>query len=437
MAPSPLLRTSPEELSASVQEIMGRAPGWLLRSGMSVMAGASFLLLVLTALIRYPDTISGRITVTGTNPPVAVVARQSGHLERLNVVEKQEVQKDAVLAVIRSPVDSEQALALKSALLAAIPALQEPTDRVVFHLPHNPVLGSVQAPYTEFAAAWAAHDQLASDSYAEQTEKVLRTQLLRKKEQISQMEKQVQNIEREHEIARVRYDRLQQLQKRDSISVADLQEAERALLEQDRQQSAVRGLYAEAQIAAGDYEKQIETLIHNRNEELRKSLQNVAGCSQKLLAAIDLWEADYVLRAPVAGAVGFYDFWSGEQYVTAGKEVFIIAPKTSPLVGRVPVQALGAGKIGPGQKVSIHFDDFPYKEFGIAMGEVESVSLVAQKGAHLVSVRLPSPLTTNYGRPISFKQEMTGDASIIVEDRSLLGRIFSELRDAFVNRTAR
>ena len=71
------------------------------------------------------------------------------------------------------------------------------------------------------------------------------------------------------------------------------------------------------------------------------------------------------------------------------------------------------------------------------MGEVESVSLVAQKGAHLVSVRLPSPLTTNYGRPISFKQEMTGDASIIVEDRSLLGRIFSELRDAFVNRTAR
>ena len=208
------------------------------------------------------------------------------------------------------------------------------------------------------------------------------------------------------------------------------------MLQQDRQQSGVRSAFAEAEIAAGDYEKQIESLLHARQESLRQSHQMLADAAQKLLAAIALWEADYVLRAPVDGTVGFYDFWSGEQFVTAGKEVFIIAPELSPLLGRVPVQALGAGKIRAGQVVRIHFDDFPYKEFGIASGTVENVSLVAQKGAHLVSIRLPSPLTTNYGRQLPFKQEMMGDASIVIEDRSLLGRIFSEIRDAFVNRSA-
>ena len=431
------MRTSNEELSASVQEIMGRAPNWLLRSGMTVIAGITVLLLLLAMVVRYPDTISGRITVTGTNPPVAIVARQSGHLDQLLVREKQTVTKGALLGVIRSAVDSEQAFKLKGILQAMQPVMLDPKARLDISLPQHPALGTMQAPYAEFATAWALHNQSLSDTYAEKTAAVLREQLERKRSQIDQMQRQVRNIEREHEIARVRYERLQQLQKRDSISLAELQEAERALLEQDRQQSTVRGAHMEAEIAAGDYEKQIETLLHTRLEDLRKSHHALTDSAQKLLAAVNVWEAEYVLRSPVDGTVGFYDFWSGEQFVTAGKEVFIIAPQISPLIGRVPVHALGAGKMRPGQIVRIRFDDFPYKEFGIATGQVDNVSLVAQKGAHLVSVRLASPLTTNYGRQLPFKQEMMGDASIVIEERSLLGRIFSEVRDAFVNRSAR
>lgn len=429
-------RTSHEELSISAQEIMGRAPNWLLRSGMTVIAGVTVLLLVLATIVHYPDTIPGRITVTGTNPPVAIVARQSGHLDQLLVREKQEVSKGTLLGVIRSAVDSSQAFKVKEILQQLQPMMLTPDAKIDIQLPQNPALGPMQAPYAEFAAAWVSHSQSLADTYAEKTVAVLRQQLDRKRLQIDQMKGQVQSSEREKEIARTRYERLKELQRRDSISLAELQESERAMLEQDRQQSTVRGAHMEAEIAAGDYEKQIETLLYTRHQSLRQSHQALTDSAQKLLAAINVWESEYVLRSPVDGTVGFYDFWSGEQFVTAGKEVFIIAPKISPLIGRVPVQALGAGKIRPGQIVRIRFDDFPYKEFGIATGEVENVSLVAQKGAHLISVKLQSPLTTNYGRQLPFKQEMMGDASVIIEERSLLGRIFSEVRDAFVNRSA-
>jgi hypothetical protein len=93
----------------------------------------------------------------------------------------------------------------------------------------------------------------------------------------------------------------------------------------------------------------------------------------------------------------------------------------------------GAGKIVKGQTVRIKLNDFPYKQFGLVTGKVQSVSLVARESANLVLVGLEYPLVSSYGKPIPFKQEMAGEASIVTEDMRLLGRIFNEIRKAFVH----
>ena len=106
--------------------------------------------------------------------------------------------------------------------------------------------------------------------------------------------------------------------------------------------------------------------------------------------------------------------------------MFVIVPETTRRLGRVPVTAGGVGKVSKGQTVRIKFDDFPYKEFGMVNGTVEAVSLVARQGQHMVTVSVPSPLVTHYGKTLPFKQEMTGAAAIITEDRRLIGRLFNE-----------
>ncbi|MCE9520308.1 MAG: HlyD family secretion protein, partial [Verrucomicrobia bacterium] len=126
-----------------------------------------------------------------------------------------------------------------------------------------------------------------------------------------------------------------------------------------------------------------------------------------------------------------YDFWADQQFVTQGKSVFIIAPQISQLLGRIPVQQGGAGKIKAGQLVRIKLDDYPVREFGMVTGQVKSVSLVAQQGQQLVSVSLDYPLVTSYGRSLAFKQEMVGDAAIITDDHRLIGRLFGEIRKAW------
>ena len=101
----------------------------------------------------------------------------------------------------------------------------------------------------------------------------------------------------------------------------------------------------------------------------------------------------------------------------------------------MPVSQGGSGKVKPGQAVWIRFDDFPYKEFGVMSGKVQSISQVARNGVNLVLVDIPYPLVTSFHKQLSFKQDMVGEGRIVTEDISLLGRILYEIRRAFVNNT--
>ena len=208
-----------------------------------------------------------------------------------------------------------------------------------------------------------------------------------------------------------------------------------AVLAQMRGDGLMQKNLTDAEIEAARMERELRNLEHDRHDALTLAREKLRVSLNKLRGEIDLWEAEYVLRAPADGLVAFYDFWSDQQYVTAGRQVFLIVPETSRLIGRMSVSQGGAGKIRPGQNVRIRFADFPYREFGLVTGRVQSVSMVARDGANLVLVDIPFPLVTSFKKRLQFKQDMTGEASIITEDIRLIGRVLYEIRRAFVNNT--
>ena len=423
----------PAPMSAEVREFMGRPPHWLLQSGTTMLAAVLTLLLILSVVIKYPDTITARLSVTGTQPVVEVVARQSGHLESLRIREKQRVAKGEVLAVIQSPARSATALALIEKLQRLAPEVAgEGTSFSVAFAPEEG-LGKLQDTYAEFLGAFSQLRSVIADDYAQKAGALLRQQLDGKQAQITTLRAQQENSRRELELARAKYDRMKVLHGRDSISTAQLQDQEMATLAQMRADGAAQKLRTDAEIEAAHMEKELRDLEHERREALRLGREKLRVSLNKLRGELDVWEADYVLRAPADGLVAFYDFWSDQQYVTAGRQVFLIVPETTRLIGRMPVRSGGTGKIKPGQIVRIRFDDFPYKEFGIVTGRVQSVSMVAREGANLVLVDIPYPLTTNFKKRIQFKQDMTGEASVVTEDIRLLGRVLYEIRRAFVH----
>lgn len=423
------------ENSSDVQEFMSRPPHWLLRSGTMVFAAALTVMLTLSAIIKYPDTITSRVTVTGTQPVVAVVARQNGNLESLRVREGQRVKKDEILAIVRGPANSTTVLAIKERLTGLIAA--GTTDAMIFNVNFSAEdgLGTLQASYTDFASAFQKLRDHLRDDYAEKAGALLQQQLAGKATQIESLRVQADVSRRELDLSRERFAKLKELHERGTISTSQLQDQELQLLQQMKTNALADRTLTDAQIEAAKMEKEARDLEHQRLETLRLAREQFRASANKLSGEISVWEAAYVLRAPSDGVVAFYDFWSDQQYVTAEREVFLIIPENTRLLGRMSVNQGGAGKIKPGQPVRIRLDDFPYKEFGIVSGQVQSISMVARQGANIVLVEIPYPLTTSFRKPVQFKQDMTGEARVVTEDIRLLSRVLYEIRRAFVNNT--
>ena len=69
----------------------------------------------------------------------------------------------------------------------------------------------------------------------------------------------------------------------------------------------------------------------------------------------------------------------------------------------------------------------PYMEYGMLQGTVNAVSLIANEKIYVVDVELEQGLITGTGKILTFTGELTGEAEIITDDRSLANRILAPI----------
>ena len=149
----------------------------------------------------------------------------------------------------------------------------------------------------------------------------------------------------------------------------------------------------------------------------------------ELLASIEGWEQAFLLISPIEGTVTFNSVWTNHQFVTTGDKVLAVIPKQlGALVGKVQLPAEFSGKIRIGQRVNIKLTGYPYMEYGTLQGMVETISLVPENNNYTIDISFPVGLKTNTGKILNFTGELSGQAEIITDDRSLFERILSPLR---------
>jgi HlyD family secretion protein len=148
-----------------------------------------------------------------------------------------------------------------------------------------------------------------------------------------------------------------------------------------------------------------------------------------LKAQINLWKNTYLLISPIDGIVSFTKFWSANQSVIKDEPVVSIVPlEPGNYLGRINLKMQRSGKVKPGMLVNIKLSGYPYLEYGIVRGIVKSKSLVPAGDAYVIDIALPDGLTTLYGKPLDFTQNMQGTAEIITENIRLLQKIVNPFR---------
>lgn len=135
--------------SEEVQEVMGQIPTWIVRWGITILFIVVLGLLVGSYFFTYPDMVETEMTLTSRYPVVEVVARSSGKISELYVLNGQEVKSGAPLAVIENTARTEDVFRLKK-LLARY---KEEPERLSYYLLQDMwLLGDIQSAYMSLAS---------------------------------------------------------------------------------------------------------------------------------------------------------------------------------------------------------------------------------------------------------------------------------------------
>lgn len=88
----------------AVDDLIGNPPGWLLRSGITMIALVVAVFFSLAFVIKYPDKISAPAIITSAEPPVDVFVPVTARLDTLQVKNGEVVEPDQILGYLQSTV---------------------------------------------------------------------------------------------------------------------------------------------------------------------------------------------------------------------------------------------------------------------------------------------------------------------------------------------
>ncbi|MEL6562200.1 MAG: HlyD family efflux transporter periplasmic adaptor subunit [Bacteroidota bacterium] len=415
--------------SEEVQEILSEPPAWLIRWGITLVFGIVLTILFLSWIMEYPDVVPGQVVLTTETPPVHMIAKSSGKVDLL-VDDLQEVQIGTVLAIIKNPANTEDILALEKKLKSIYKNLySEQFDPFDIQLETNYDLGNVQTEYSSFFRAVTNATREKKFIADLQAVNSAREELLSAQRQRESIERNLKTKKEELEIANTLYDKeVIQISFGGSDSI-QLLNAELNKLNAITSYDNLESQLLQNETAIKRAENNLKALQLNTQDNSQVLKNAITEAYEALENSIYRWKDQYILESPFDGTISLSKFWTDNQYIQNGEELLVVIPKNEDIIGRLNLAIAGSGKVKTGQKVNIKLENYPSNDFGMLVGEIETISTVARDGFYNVKISIPQEMLSTYKKKIPFRQEMLGQADIITEDKKLFFRIFNQLRE--------
>lgn len=415
--------------SEEVDDIIERIPtGWA-KIITTIVAVIIFIVMLLSVIIKYPDTISGQITITGVKAPVRIVSSTSGRLHLL-VSNNAKVHVGQCIGYIEGSARFEDILYIDSICKTKL------YPKIKMSLSDNLNLGSLSSAYNDFVIAYHKYEQLYNSELYDN----MRRTLINQKQSTSFIVKGLEkNIILQHEI----YNKAYKQFSGDSIlfesgalshEALEIEKKNLISLQQSSIEMDINKLNRVSEINGIDIE--LSRINLNLYEELCNSYNVLETKYNILYNELLLWKERYLLTSPINGVLEYLSFWRENMFIGAAMELFSISPDNNKLIGELYIPTQGAGKVQIQQKVNIKLDDYPYDEYGRFLGTVHSISSQTKNieiqgtntNVYLVEVEFPDSMLTNYNLRVILNFGAKGTGDIITEDRRLIQRLFDNIK---------
>ena len=256
----------------------------------------------------------------------------------------------------------------------------------------------------------------------------LKKQQTGKKHYIKNLKHQL-NLKEEHlRIAINAHNREKHLYEKGLIASADMEIAERNLLNEKEIVQQLRTTISLEEVEFSRLDESSTKLSFQYTVEYNQLVQNLISSYKELCNALKEWKQKYLLQAHVSGVVSFSSYWTTNQFVKSGEPIFVVVPYiTSKFIGKMHIPLEGAGKIKKGQNVLIQSNAHPYMEYGYLHGTVNSVSLIPNNNTYIADISLSNGLAFSSRKKVEFTGELLGVAKIITDKRTIISRLISPI----------
>ena len=162
---------------------------------------------------------------------------------------------------------------------------------------------------------------------------------------------------------------------------------------------------------------------NHRRKVIENSLLPIRELLQKVKFQISVWQNQFVISAPIPGKLMFFKFWTADQYLNKGEEIFFVIPRKQKYTVVVKLPVSKAGKVKKGQQVVIKLNELPFEEFGVLNGTVQDITEAPLGNYLYVNIILNNSLNKGLNNKIQQIPIITGSAEIVTNNSSILARI--------------
>lgn len=421
--------------STQIHDLIGIPPGWLLRSGITVVALVTGVVLLLAAFIKYPDKIITQGIMTSAHPPIQHLNPVSGIIEEIFVQNGALVSENDPLIYIKNPTnrgDLQQIIAF----IQAYQANEHLLDLMELNLPAGLLLGEMQDAYGRLQLEFSQFQQTLRLSGVAQQINSLQQELQKTRELRKVLIADKDYLKKEMDLIERGYRRNLRLNQEGVISDADKEKGEAEWLRYQKNYSKLDQGIIQNKIREEQLILQMQRLTEDRATAIQNHTYNINQSINALLSGKEQWEERYYIHAQVEGEVAFVPDIVEDKYLNPNTVVLSIIPTDNNNNKQIQVRTNShrLGKINIDDKVIIKVDGYPYKEFGTLTSRVQSIAelpeVISNTGGenqylYTIRIALPDTLLTNHNRVIPYRPHASLTAEIITEDKSALNRLFS------------
>lgn len=384
------------------------------------------VLILISTIVKYPEKLTGVVFITPVNQVNKIVSPNNG---KIILIKNNHtiVDKNDVIGYIENPASYEDILKLENELYSSVP---ENSNLFIkkFENKFNFNLGEVQQHYNSFLFSLL------------KLENNIKVNIKRKEiENIkSKIERDLKKIEIDKNLLELSYSKRKiqnEIFKEDSLLYNEKVIIKEKYLESEMIfiNSKEKELQLNSQIL--DFSNKVQENMDKINllekEEIKNFQEIEFEVNQKyfeLITAIKFWKEKFLIIASINGRLEYSQpFFNKNYYVYKGMPLFNIMPENDSICAKSVLSANGYGKIKIYDTVLIKLNDYPYKEYGILKGVVSNKSIIYNDSIYFVDIKLINGLKTNYKYDLGFNYNMSGNAEFLLNKKSFLERIFSNI----------